>query len=345
MGIKRLNKFLDTNGAIKKHENWEKYLQANHNQNIKVIAVDIMLYLYKYKSSYNDLIFGLTKQAMHFLKNKIVPVYVFDGLPIEQKLHIINNRKNRRENKEKKIRVLENEIKSGERSKEKIEELEKLKKSHINITYNDIKKAKQLLDILNIPYIQSFNEADISIARLYKEKKINCCLSEDMDILVFGCEYMIKLFKGCIYEYDLNHILSKLKLNLDDFITMCVLFGCDYLKPITKNNPNDIYEHMRNSVPVEEIVNQNNDKNINTAQYIADIQKTKEIFETKFKYSFSHNIKFSIKNQIDIVSLVNFLKNNFVNEKKKNSKKDNYINKNVIPDIIKINRMIKAIIY
>ena len=53
-------------------------------------------------------------------------------------------------------------------------------------------QAPSLFEILNIPYIRAVNEADTLISKLYKTKHIDACLSEDMDLLVFGCKKLIK---------------------------------------------------------------------------------------------------------------------------------------------------------
>ena len=335
MGIKRLHKFLSEKKLIKKYDSMEKFMQHNNIRKSRIVAVDIMLYIYKYKYSYGDPIYGFMKQIIHFLNNKIIPLYVFDGVPINEKSFIINNRKNRKRNLVEKINVLKEELKISDR--EEISDIstkiEKLKKSYINITNTDIKNIQQLLRICNIPFIQSCNEADISIAKLYKEKRISCCLSEDMDILAFGCKKMIKLFKSNIYEYNLDHILQNLKLSHDQFIDMCILFGCDYIKPIIKNEPNKIYNRISNKEPIREIVSENNDT-CDIDKYIKDHSKIRYIFKNKFKDSFSHNYKFSIMKTICLDDLLKFLQRKFSEDRTV------YLKKSVMPNIKRINNMI-----
>lgn len=335
MGIKRLHKFLSEKKLIKKYDSMEKFMQKNNFHKSRIVAVDIMLYIYKYKYSYNDIIYGFMKQIIHFLNNKIIPLYVFDGEPINEKSFIINNRKNRKRNLVEKINVLKEELKKTEKEEttEISTKIEKLKKSYINITNTDIKNIQKLLRICNIPFIQSCNEADISIAKLYKEKKISCCLSEDMDILAFGCKKMIKLFKSNIYEYNLDHILQKLKLSHDQFIDMCILFGCDYIKPIIKNEPNKIYKRISNSEPVRDIVSEKNEKS-EVDKYIQDHSKIRNIFKNKFKDSFSHKYKFSIMKKISLDNLLKFLKSRFTEDRTL------YLKKSVMPNIKRINNMI-----
>ena len=58
-------------------------------------------------------------------------------------------------------------------------------------------------------------------------------ISEDMDHLTSGTKYLIRDFniKNNIAKcYDLEKIKELLKINHDEFINLCILFGCDYLK-------------------------------------------------------------------------------------------------------------------
>ena len=335
MGIKRLHKFLSEKKLIKKYDSMEKFMQHNHIHKSRIVAVDIMLYIYKYKYSYSDIIYGFMKQIIHFLNNRIIPLYVFDDKPIDEKAYIINNRKNRKRNLVDKINALKEELRTTEKKEtsEISTKIAKLKKSYINITNTDIKNIQELLKLCNIPFIRSCNEADISIAKLYKEKKISCCLSEDMDILAFGCKKMIKLFKSNIYEYNLDYILQNLKLTHDQFIDMCILFGCDYIKPIIKNEPDKIYKRISNSEPIREIVGENNE-DVDIDKYINDHDKIRDIFKNKFKDSFSHKYKFSIMKKISLDNLLKFLKKKFTEDRTL------YLKKSVMPNIKRINNMI-----
>ena len=165
------------------------------------------------------------------------------------------------------------------------------------------------------------------------ENKINCCLSEDMDLLAFGCKQMIKLSKNNIYEYDLDYILKELNLSNDRFIDMCILFGCDYIKPVLRSKPNEIYNFILNSKSIRNILSENS-KNCDINEYINNHNKVKNLFKNKYKDSFSYICKYSINDKINIKQLVSFLKNLIeYNEK--------FINKYVISNLNNINSLIK----
>ena len=57
------------------------------------------------------------------------------------------------------------------------------------------------------------------------------CLSEDMDMFVYGCPRVLRylsLLKANVVLYDLAGILNRLKINFQDFQDICVLSGTDY---------------------------------------------------------------------------------------------------------------------
>ena len=124
----------------------------------------------------------------------------------------------------------------------------------IYVSKADITKLKELLTLFNIPYINATGESDGMCSFLYKNKIIDACLSDDMDILVSGCNDMIKFNKGEIIHYQLDHILQVLDLEYEKFVELCVLFGCDYVKPIPKLDNNKIYNLVKQDMSLKEII-------------------------------------------------------------------------------------------
>ena len=250
MGIKKLNKFLTETNAIIIHNNISDYVKSqkpmgyklfNTKNNTFKIGIDVYLYMHKFLYSHNDHLYGFLHQIIKLLLHKIIPIYIFDGTPPSEKYNIIKYRCNKRNKIKNKIDILQNKITNSDLEKQIVEnELNRLNKQIIQIKNTHINELKQLLNILHIPYIDAVGEADAMCANLYKQGIINSCMSEDMDILTFGCRNMIRIKKELIYEYDMDHILNILNINFDQFINMCLIFGCDYIKSIPKKNSNRI---------------------------------------------------------------------------------------------------------
>jgi exonuclease-1 len=83
-------------------------------------------------------------------------------------------------------------------------------------------------------------EADAQLAYLMKSGKITAVITEDSDLIVFGCKTIIfKLDKfGEGIEISLDRLSSVSDINLKGWTTsdirqMCILSGCDYLPSLS----------------------------------------------------------------------------------------------------------------
>ena len=285
MGIKRLNKYLSDINAIKIHD-INKYFLSYQNS---VIAIDVMLYAHKYKFSCDNIFSAFINQIIHFLQNKIIPLYIIDGKAPSEKNDIINLRNNRKKKINEKIEFLKNQLKN--------DLLYKLNKVNYNLDANFLNILIQLFDIFNVPYIRADSEADILISDLYKRDLIKLCLSEDTDLLTFGCKKVIKIYKKKIYEYDLDFILQKIDINYNQFIEICILFGCDYLKSNIKLNVFEIIDSYKKNLIFTNL----------SQKYMEKFEITKKIYTQNYiqDYDIHINIDF-----ININDLILFIKNN-----------------------------------
>lgn len=328
MGIKRMNKFLENKNLIKIHNNLNDMIRNNKQTEYQVfntrnkcyrIAVDTMLYAHKFKYSYNDIIYGFINQIINFLNNRILPIYIIDGLAPSEKSDLIKTRNEKKNRLDNKIEQLKDEMLSELNDTKRNElntKIKNLTRTNIKINKTDINNIIQLFKHLNIPYIRANGEADALIGLLYENKSIDSCLSEDMDILVFGCKKMVKFNKKKIYEYNLDHILNKLNITFDQYIDMCIYFGCDYLQPFAKVDPNTIYENIYYKTISDFI--KNNLISENYKKYISNFNKAKLVFINSKKNENSSYINFQIKYNISWNELSVFLKNTsrIINNKK-----------------------------
>jgi len=326
MGIKRLNNFLSDKDVLKYHKNISDYIRSfksdgyqffNTRNEKFTVGVDLLLYAHKYKYSCDNIYDGFLNQILHFLSNRVIPVYIIDGVAPDEKNDIIEHRMNKRIKIDKKIKCLEDELIDLDDNKENSDEIIsinneilKLSKNNIKINSSDIDNLINLFNIFNIPYIRAKNEADTLISELYKKKIINACLSEDMDLLVFGCRKMIKFKTNLVVEYDLDYILKKLDLSNEEFIELCILFGCDYLKPLLRMKPDEIYTKYKNNNSIPQLFN--NNYNINTVnKYLEDYRNVKNIFLNGNKNDNEKNnrIKLNLEH-ININKLYDFINDN-----------------------------------
>jgi 5'-3' exonuclease len=270
MGIRKLNKYLVNNNLINTYHNIEDFAEKirdnsiiNRTENNKIIiAIDFWLYVHKFLHSNksDNILIGFLNQIFRFLLSGIIPLYVMDGsIPLE-KQDIIFQRTRKRNNNLKKINDINHELNLDDSNEyidindlidkdihvSKLEEKKiRLEKSIKRVTINDLSNIYELFTTLNIPFIRANYEADAMCAKLYKNHIISSCLSDDMDMLALGCGSTIKFQGGKLIEYDLNSIKDKLNITQEQFIDMCILFGCDYLKHPLKIECEDVYQLIK----------------------------------------------------------------------------------------------------
>lgn len=102
--------------------------------------------------------------------------------------------------------------------------------------------AKQLVDKLienDVDYIVSPYEADAQMAYLVRNGFAHYAISEDSDLILYGCDYVLyKLDKdgnGELLQHSkvLDCLGEDHGLDFNKFKRMCILSGCDYLASLT----------------------------------------------------------------------------------------------------------------
>tara|TARA_Y100000389_G_scaffold203290_1_gene251269 strand:- start:4836 stop:5768 length:933 start_codon:yes stop_codon:yes gene_type:complete len=201
--------------------------------NGKTIVIDISIYLYRFKSE-NNLIDGLYEMLLLLLSHNIKPIVIFDGKPPDEKKEVLKNRQNTRIEAEEEYNKLLEKIKLGDQNISDLNnKIKKLKRQIVKINRNDIHAVKKMLNLMGITYYQSEGESDIVCANLVITGQAFACMSEDMDMFVYGCNRVLRyisLNKKTIILYDLSLILKSLNISFKHFQIICIMSGTDYNK-------------------------------------------------------------------------------------------------------------------
>ena len=228
MGIQYLNKFLIDNCS-------KTSIRKIHLRELKhkIIVIDTSIYIYKFIAE-NKLIENTYLLISLFRHYSITPIFVFDGRPPREKRELLIQRKLQKQEAEQKYlemqNILENTTDNQEIAKLQ-KQMENMKKQCINVTMDDIQSVKQLLEYYGVQYYTAENEADQLIAYLVNSKKAWGCMSDDMDMFVYGCSRVFRhlsLLNHSIILYDTKSILNDLEMTLDEFREITVLSGTDY---------------------------------------------------------------------------------------------------------------------
>lgn len=241
MGIPKLNRFLLDNCT--KQSISKKNLSCFSG---KTIVIDTSIYLYKFTSE-NALFENMYLLISIFKYNNITPIFIFDGKPPVEKKETLENRRLEKNKAEKKYKELKKELEMMEKNantnntyntnktiedkKELYIELDTLKKKFIRIKDEDIREIKELMNCYNITYYEADGEADKLCAQLVIHKHAWACLSDDMDLFVYGCTRVIRhisLLHQTVIFYNIHSILRELDIPMRDFKEIMILSGTDY---------------------------------------------------------------------------------------------------------------------
>jgi len=232
------------------------------------LAVDVSLYLYKYKAvcgerwpdAFLNLICCLRENEVHC-------VFVFDGASPPDKDEERKRRRDERDKTTTKAKNLMDDIRNFEKSgtvtplilstlekrrNDKTKRLlstlstdpsvnidieylrseaHRISKQSVHLTTDDTVTAKRLFEVLIVPYIQADGEAEALCAMLCVHGKVEGVLSEDTDVLAYGSPLFIhglNTRKAEATRLQVSDILETLELDQQLFTDLCIMCGTDY---------------------------------------------------------------------------------------------------------------------
>ena len=228
MGVQHLNSLICSQ--------CESAVEKKHLSSFKGwrVAVDTSIFMYRYKEQ-GVLLENMFNLINLFKKYEIIPCFVFDGKPPEEKNAVIKARREERATAEVEYKKIADTIndkdKTEEQKAEDAAKMEVLKQKMKRITMEDIYYVRDLLDGMGVMWVEAKGEADVLCARLCIKKYVDACISDDMDMFVYGCPIVwrhLSLLQETIFSYDLEKICKCLELSKDELREVCVLSGTDY---------------------------------------------------------------------------------------------------------------------
>jgi 5'-3' exonuclease len=297
MGIRYLNKYFK-----EKCNNTDCIRTISFSQlSGKKIVIDISIYLYKF-SGEDKLLENIYTLLSLFTYYKIIPIFVFDGKPPPEKKDLLIQRREEKVSAEKEYILLKNKIENLDLTidlNEKqliMDNMELLKKKCINITKNQIEKVKSLINNHGMTYYEATGEADRLCALLNITNAAWGCLSDDMDMFIYGCKKVLRslnLIDHTIVLYDTRNILKKLNINLKELKEICILSGTDY-NVNNKYIKHDLYKTLQYFRKYK----CKNNKNIDFYSWLMENSNYIDDYETLIKI---YNLFDLENNQTDII--------------------------------------------
>ncbi len=198
----------------------------------KRVGIDVLSFLYRSRAHQQPLLGMLASLIRSLRAWGIDPIFVFDG-------------KSPRE-------------KDGTRSARRRQKAHLADEDRIRVSTDDRNEVKQLFYALGVLAINAELEADSVLAFLARSGEIAAVVSADTDFLPRGVPLLL-------IPYTLNdlstwraaalpQLLSAAKLTYDEFVSMCVLMGCDYAPTIPTISYQMAYWRIREGKTMLEVL-------------------------------------------------------------------------------------------
>lgn len=245
----------------------------------KKIAIDLSIYLCKYKAFYKErwldaflnLVTCLRENEIHF-------VFILDSKSPPEKDEEKRFRQHQRDKLRTRITELETGLKllleknemsaclqkyADQKPKAAMvdihqisNEIDRLKSNLLDIRFEDFVIVKQLFDILNVPYYYGVSEAEATCAHLCLNGQVDAVMTEDTDILAYGCPFnlhKINVHNNTIVLIEMKKLLTMLDISYHQFRDFCIMCGTDYNKNIPKIGPERAFRFIKEYKSIENI--------------------------------------------------------------------------------------------
>lgn len=251
MGIRNLHEFLrKTTPDIYREVSLTEFA-------FKTIAIDLSIYLCKYKSAFKEKWLDAFLNMMCQLReNDIHFIFIFDSKSPPEKDHEKRMRMQQRERLKMKVKdmrqgieefaktkVLNDFLTQYIKKKNKTftsndellvylwEELDRVSGNILDIQGKDFELLKEVFTILNVPFFWALSEAEATCAHLCLNGIVDAVMTEDTDILAYGSPlflHRINISTNSICQIKMVDVLRKLDLNYKEFLDFCIMSGTDY---------------------------------------------------------------------------------------------------------------------
>jgi 5'-3' exonuclease len=198
----------------------------------KTVAVDVSQFMYRFKKN-KRLILDMFSICSLFRKHDINVIFVFDGIPPEEKQDAILDRKTKRHDNLDKYNHLKMFIDEGiiPANQTILNKLKQLYDNTIHITKKEYDDVRSLFDAYGMRYIVATGEADNLCAYMCKNDIVYAVISDDTDMFALGCPRIIRylsLLYETIHLYHINKIYKTLDVSESQFRWLCAVSINDY---------------------------------------------------------------------------------------------------------------------
>lgn len=261
MGIKGLTKLIQqcAEGSFKEGQ-MKSYFG-------RIIALDATMALYQFliairfgdqgnlmndEGETTSHINGFFYRTIRMMENGVKPIWIFDGKPPDFKAEELAKRREKREKAQQ-------ELKEAEEAGD-TERVVAMQKRTVKVNKSHIEDVQKLLTLMGVPWYAAPGEAEAQASRMCAQGVVYGTGTEDMDALTFGTTKLVRHLtesaarKKPVLEFDLQKVLNGMGINMDQFIDICILCGCDYCPSIKGIGPKKAIDFIKKWKNIEGVL-------------------------------------------------------------------------------------------
>ncbi|WP_132058337.1 flap endonuclease-1 [Halorussus amylolyticus] len=219
------------------------------------VAVDAHNWLYKYLTTTvkwtRDEIYttddgtevanlvGIVQGLPKFFENDLTPVFVFDGAVTDHKAAEIEQR---REDRKKREEQLERAREEGDAI-----EIARLDAHTQRLTDTIQRTTRDLLDLLDVPYIEAPGEGESQAAYMNRTGAVDYCGTEDYDALLLGAPLTLRQLtsKGDPELMDFEATLEEHDVTWEQLVDIGILCGTDFNEGVPGVGPKTALKEVK----------------------------------------------------------------------------------------------------
>ena len=117
--------------------------------------------------------------------------------------------------------------------------------------------AKKLAILMGVPVLEAPGEAEAQCAELVRSERAYAAATEDMDARAFGARILLRGFssqKAPVTQIDLAETLDGFKMNMEQFVDLCILCGCDFTGTISGIGPARAFKFIQDVETIENVL-------------------------------------------------------------------------------------------
>lgn len=182
---------------------------------------------------------GIIQGVPKFFENDITPVFVFDGVVTDLKEGEISERRAAKERAEAKAQAA--------RDRGDGIEAARLEARTQRLTDTIQRTTRELLDLLDVPYLEAPAEGEAQAAHMAKSGAVDYAGTEDYDALLFGSPRTLRQLtsKGDPECMDLETTLEKHDLTYEQLVDVGILCGTDFNEGVRGIGPKTALKTIR----------------------------------------------------------------------------------------------------